>query len=88
MNIKGDKEYKCIRICTTYIETGRTIRSLAKLYNCSKTTIHRYLNEYARKLVPYDLYQSVLRRSVENMYERYNLGCSENRYSDELGSMD
>ena len=88
MNIIGDKAYKCLRICTAYVETGRTIRSLAKQYNCSKTTIGRYLHDYAADLVDYSLYQSVKSRAKQNMKEVYYCGRSENAYSDELSSLD
>lgn len=84
----GSKEYICERICTCYVETGRTIRSLAKFYKCSKTTIHNYLHKYAADCVNYDLYQAVKRRAKQNMQEVYELGCSENRNSDAYGSMD
>lgn len=88
MTIQGGMEYKCIRICTTYVETGRTVRSLAEYYKCSKSTIHNYLMKYARNFVPYDLFQKVRKRAEQNMLEVYMLGQSENRYSDEYGSMD
>ena len=88
MTIQGDKEYKCIRICTTYVETGRTVRSLARLYKCSKSTLHNYLCKYAQDLVPYDLFKQVRKRAKQNMAEVYELGCSENRWSDQYGSMD
>lgn len=84
----GSKDYICERICKTYIETGRTIRSLAKFYGCSKSTINNYLNKYARDCVNYDLYSSVKFRANQNMQEVYRLGQSENRYSDQHGSMD
>lgn len=84
----GSKEYICERICRTYIETGRTIRSLAKMYGCSKSTIHNYLSNYASDCVNYDLYMAVQRRAKQNMQEVYEFGQSENRYSDQYGSMD
>lgn len=84
----GSKEYICERICTTYIETGRTVRSLAKLYGCSKSSIGRYINDYAREIVNYDLYDSVKRRAKQNMEEVYQFGQSENKNSDMLGSLD
>lgn len=88
MTIQGDKEYKCLRICTTYVETGRTVRSLAAYYKCSKSTIHNYLMKYAQDNVSYDLYSQVRKRAKQNLAEVYELGCSENRYSDAYGSMD
>lgn len=88
MNITGSKEYICERICRTYVETGRTCRSLAKLYGCSKSTIGNYLFKYSSDLVPYELYNRVRKRARQNMKEVYYFGCSENRYSDEHGSMD
>lgn len=84
----GSKEYICERICRTYVETGRTVRSLASFYGCSKSTISNYLFRYAADCVPYELYQAVKRRAKQNMQETYYLGQSENRYSDECGSMD
>lgn len=88
MNIIGDKEYKCLRICTTYIETGRPIRNLARHYKCSKSTIGKYLKDYAQDLIPSDMYQQVRNRAKQNKLEVYMLGCSENRYSEQYGSMD
>ena len=88
MNIVGDREYICIRICTAYIETGRTVRSLAKMYECSKSTIHNYLYQYAKDYVNYDMYQSVRARAKQNMLEVYHLGQSENRFSDMHSSLD
>lgn len=86
--MEGSKEYICERICTTYVETGRTVRSLAKLYKCSKSTIHNYLHNYALDCVSYDLYRQVQARAKQNLLEVYELGCSENRNSDQYGSMD
>ena len=86
--IDGSKEYICERICKTYIETGRTIRSLAEYYGISKSMVGKYLKDYAQDLVPHDLYRKVRARAKQNMSEVYELGCSENRYSDEHGSMD
>lgn len=86
--IKGSMLYKCERIATTYIETGRTMRSLASQYKCDVHTIHRYLHDYAMKYLSYDVYQQIKARAKQNMQEVYYLGQSENRYSDELGSMD
>ena len=88
MNINGSKEYICERICKTYIETGRTVRSLAKHYDCGKSTIGNYLFKYAKDLVSSDLYRQVRNRAKWNMQEKYELGQSENRYSDCYGSMD
>ena len=88
MNINGDKSYICERICRTYIETSRTVRSLAKHYGCSKSTIHNYLTKYASDLVDYSLLQKVRNTARQNMMEVYLYGQSENRYSDQYGSMD
>ncbi|MEG1565385.1 MAG: hypothetical protein RR342_01420 [Bacilli bacterium] len=86
--LNGSKEYICERICTTYIETGRTMKSLAGLYRCSKTSIHRYLTTYARECVSYDLYKQVQSRIRQNLEERNNFGRSGNCYNDSYGSMD
>lgn len=86
--IKGSMQYKCERICRTYIETGRTMRSLAQQYKCDVHTIYRYLTDYAINYIDYDLYRQVRERAKQNMKEVYYFGQSENRYSDELGSMD
>lgn len=86
--ISGSMQYKCERICMTYIETGRTIRSLANLYKCSKSTIHNYLFKWAKKYVSYDLYQQVRQRAKQNMQETYYFGKSENSESSAVGSMD
>jgi len=88
MNISGSKEYICERICKTYIETGRTVRSLALHYDCGKSTIGNYLFKYAKDLVSSDLYKQVRYRAKGNMEETYYFGASINRYSDEYGSMD
>ena len=88
MTIQGDKEYKCIRICTTYVEKGRTVRSLANVYRCRKSTSGNCLNKYAQDNVPYELFKQVRERAKQNMLEVYELGCSENRLSDAHGSMD
>ena len=84
----GSKEYICERICRTYVETGRTVRSLALQYKCSKSTIHNYLSMYAKDYLDYDLYKRVRRRATQNRREVYEFGQSENRYSEEYGSMD
>lgn len=86
--MSGSMESICERIATTYIETGRTMRSLAKLYKCSSTTICRYLNEYASDHLNYDLYRAVRYRAKLNREEVYEYGQSENRYSDQVGSLD
>lgn len=86
--MNGSKAYIVERICRTYVETGRTVRSLARLYNCSKTSIERYINEYAQDTIDRDLYCQVRRRAIQNKQEVYEFGCSENRNSDMLGSMD
>ena len=84
----GSKEYICERICRAYTETGRTVRSLANLYGCSKSTIHNYLSKYASDCVNYDLNRAVRNRAKQNLQEVYEFGQSENRYSDQNGSMD
>lgn len=86
--MNGSKTYVVERICRTYIETGRTVRSLARLYNCSKSSIGRYIKDYAEDNVDRDLYRQVRRRADLNKQEVYEFGCSENRNSDMLGSMD
>ena len=88
MKIEGSMQYKCERICTTYIETGRTIRSLADFYGCSKSTISNYLGKWAEKYVSYDLYKQARERAKLNMAETYYYGQSENRNSSAVGSMD
>lgn len=85
---KSNKEYLCERICRMYIETGRTIRSLATYFHMSKSDVGRYLKNYSSDLVSYDLKSQVEKRAKQNMLEVYQLGCSENRYSDQLGSME
>ena len=86
--MNGDMTYICERIAKTYIETGRTMRSLAKLYRCSVTSIYRYLKEYSQQYLDWDLYRQVNLRSTLNKQEVYLLGQSENRYSSALGGMD
>lgn len=88
MKINGSIQYKCERICRTYVETGRTMRDLAKQYKCDVHTIYRYLTDYAYKYVNYNLYLQVRERAKQNMKEVYYFGQSNNRYSSQLGSMD
>lgn len=85
---KSNKEYLCERICRMYVETGRTVRSLAQHFHMSKSQVGRYLKNYSSDLIPYDLKQQVESRARQNMIETYQLGCSENRWSDQLGSME
>ena len=84
----ASKDYICERICKTYVETGRTVRSLASLYNCSKSTVHNYLHKYAQDCVSFELYKQVQARAKQNLAEVYEIGRSENRDSDAMGSMD
>lgn len=77
----GSMEAVCERIVTTYIETGRSVRSLAQLYGVSKSTIGRYINEYARDNVNYNLFQQARRQAKINRSQ----GADEN---DLMGSMD
>lgn len=86
--MNASKEAICERICTTYIETRRTVRSLAALYGCSKSTIHRYLHNYAQDCVSYDLYRSVQTVARDNTEEAWFQGESSNRWSDKVGSYD
>ena len=88
MNIKGSKEYKCKRICTMYVETGRTMESLAKYYSCSRSHIGRYLLDYARDYVDYDLFKKVRQRALQNKQEVCWYGKSLNHNSDEIGSLE
>lgn len=84
----ASKEAICERICTTYVETGRTVRSLAGLYGCSKSTIHNYLHKYAQDCVSYSLWRDVRRTAKENMQQVYEYGSSNNRNSEDVGSYD
>ena len=86
--MKGSMQYKTERICRTYIETGRTIRSLADLYKLSKSTIGKYLLNYASKYVDYDLFTQVRERAKQNLNERNQFGRSLNYDSSMVGSMD
>ena len=88
MNIKGSKEYKCKRICTMYVETGRTIESLAKYYDCSKSSIGRYLLDYAIDYVDYDLFKKVRERALQNRREVCWYGKSLKHNSDAIGSLE
>lgn len=85
---KSNKEYLCERICRMYVETGRTIRSLATYFKMSKSELGRYLKNYSSDLVSYDLKSQVEKRAKQNVREVYEFGCSENKYSDEIGSME
>ena len=84
----GSLDYICERIATTYIETGRTMRSLASEYRCIPATICNYLNKYARNHLPYDMYKQVQSRARLNKNEAYENGRRENYSSDALGSLD
>lgn len=77
----GGKGTVCERIVTTYLETGKSVRDLAKQYGCSKSTIGKYLNEYAYECLPYNVYMQVRRHAKENRM----LGSTG---SDALGSLD
>ena len=77
----GSRAECCERILTTYIETGRSVRSLAKLYGCSKSTIGRYINEYAMEFVPSHMYELARRQAKNNL----GFGAED---TDECGSMD
>lgn len=85
---KSNKQHLCERICKMYVETGRPIRSLASYFEMSKSSIGRYLKDKASDLVSYDLYNKVMNRAKQNMLEVYELGQSENRYSDAISSME
>lgn len=77
----GSKVSCVERILTTYVETGRSVRSLAAFYGCSKSTIGRYINEYAREEMSYHMYAQARRQA------RANLSRGSND-TDEYGSMD
>lgn len=85
---KSNKEHLCERICRMYVETGRTVRSLAKYFKMSKSELGRYLHDYSSDLVSYDLKSQVEKRAKQNMAEVYEFGCSENRFNDSIGSME
>lgn len=77
----GSKCEVAERIVTTYLETGRSVRSLATLYGCSKSTIGRYINEYARDLLPYSMYSRARYQAMCNLRG----GADDN---DDVGSYD
>lgn len=72
----------CERILSTYIETGRSVRSLAAFYGCSKSTIGRYIKDYAERLAPYELYEK-----GRNEAEKH-LGKEGANETDEYGEWD
>lgn len=78
----GGKATVCERILTTYIETGRSIRSLAAFYGCSKSTIGRYIKDYAEDCAPYSLYEQ-----GRDVAQRH-LGKDGANDTDEWGSYD
>lgn len=84
----GTKSEVVERIITTYIETGRSVRSLAKMYGCSKSTIGRYVCEYARELCPYDLYSKARQVAVRNLCKRPENYEEMMYYDSLLGSLD
>lgn len=86
--LEGSLDAICERIATAYIETGRTMRSLASDYKCSPSTICNYLNKYAADHLPYSMNRQIRNRAKWNMQETYMYGQSENRYSDQVGSLD
>lgn len=77
----GSKVTCVERILTTYIKTGRSVRSLAEFYGCSKSTIGRYINEYAREEMPYHMYEAARRQAKNNL----GFGAED---TDDYGSMD
>lgn len=77
----GSKVSCVERILTTYVETGRSVRSLAAFYGCSKSTIGRYINEYAREEMSYHMYEQARRQARANLSQGSN-------DTDEYGSMD
>ena len=88
----GSKAEVCERILTTYIETKRSVRSLARMYGCSKSTVGRYIKQYAMDLMPYSMYEEA--RKVANKHlgrydeeDEWEMMC---RYgdNDDCGSLD
>lgn len=77
----GSMETVCERILTTYVDTGRSVRSLAALYRCSKSTIGRYIKDYAEDLVPYSLYKQGRLEAKLHLEGRAN-------DTDEVGELD
>lgn len=77
----GSKADCVERILTTYVETGRSVRSLASLYGVGKSTIHRYVKDYARNEAPRWLFQQGREVARQN-----RLGGASD--SDEYGSLD
>lgn len=62
----GSQEAVCERIITAYIETGRSVRSLASYYGVSKSTIGRYIKDYAAELMPFYVYQNARKQAKWN----------------------
>lgn len=77
----GGKATVCERILTTYIETGRSVRSLAAFYGCSKSTVGRYIKDYAEVEAPYHLYEKARNVAAKHRGE----GAED---TDEWGSLD
>lgn len=77
----GSRTSVCERILTTYIETGRSVRDLASYYGCSKSTIGRYIKDYAEEEMSYYMCQQARRQAKQNL----GYGASDNG---EMGSMD
>lgn len=57
----GSRAACCERILMHYIETGQSVRELAAFYGCSKSTIGRYIRDYAQEDVSYSLYEEARR---------------------------
>lgn len=71
--MKGLPEERCINIALYIVENNATVRSAAKEYNISKSTVHKDVSERLKKL-NLDLYKKVKAVLELNKAERHIRG--------------
>jgi len=71
--LKGNVEDRAMDIASYIIETGATVRSAAKKFGVSKSTVHMDVTERLKKLNP-SLYRDVRKVLDVNKSERHIRG--------------
>ncbi len=71
--MKGLPEERAIQLAQYMIEKGATVRSTAKAFRISKSTVHKDVSERLQKLNP-ALYAEVKRVLEQNKAERHMRG--------------
>ena len=71
--MKGLPEERAIQLAQYMIEQGATVRSTAKAFRISKSTVHKDVSERLQKLNP-ALYAEVKRVLEQNKAERHMRG--------------